>query len=254
MTIHHLPLEGLPDEVQETLRAYLPEMMQSLGDRVEGIILYGSAVRGDFLPGRSNLNLLLLLSSYDGAVLKTYGALHTRWSKEQIVVPLLLTEADIVASSKVFPLEYLEIHDHHRLLGGRDPFIGFHVDQRYLGVEVMQGLAGNLLRTRQRYVEGGGTEEAATILLPLSITALLPCLRGLQRLLNRPVLHQSDALIKDVSVHLSIDLQGLHDALLLKRGQISPGPKEVPRFFDRYVDSLSQLVTKAETVLGQGTP
>ena len=50
------------------------------------------------------------------------------------------------------------------------------------------------MRLRQRFVEGGGTEEATTMLLPLSLTALLPCLRGVQRLAGQPALYQSDAL------------------------------------------------------------
>ena len=29
----------------------------------------------------------------------------------------------------LFPLEFLEIQEHHRVLGGRDPFVGFHVDR-----------------------------------------------------------------------------------------------------------------------------
>jgi hypothetical protein len=85
-----------------------------------------------------------------------------------------------------------------------------------------------------------------TILLSLSITALLPALRGLQRLLSRPVLAQGEPLLQDVESHLAINLAGLHDALLLKRGHISPGQKEIPRLMDRYLESLGRLVTAAE--------
>ena len=162
------------------------------------------------------------MSSYDSAILKQYSALHRRWSKEQIVVPLFLTEEELRTSAAVFPLEFLEIQEQHRVLGGRDPFIGFHVKTDRLREAVVQGLTSHLLRLRQRYVEGGGSDEATTILLPLSITSTLPLLRGVQRLLGRPVLSHSDAVIKDVAEQLKLDLQGLLDAWLLKRGQISP--------------------------------
>ncbi len=85
-----------------------------------------------------------------------------------------------------------------------------------------------------------------TILLSLSLTALLPVLRGLQRLLERPVLTHGEPLLKDLESHLAVDLTGLRDALLLKRGQISPGQKEIPRLMDRYFESLTRLVTTAE--------
>jgi len=244
-------IEGLPEESQQQLRGYVKDVRATYGDQLDGILLYGSAVRGEFVPGRSNFNIVLVLKSYAGESLKKYGPLHRRWAKEQVVVPLFLTQDDLQAASLVFPLEYLEIQEHHRVLWGQDPFVGFKVDQRHLAGEVLQSLRGNLLRLRQRYVEGGGTEEAITILLPLSVTTLFPPLRGLQRLLGRPVLSQSEPLLNDIESHLAFDGSGLRDALLLKRGQISPGQKEIPRLFDRYVEGLSQLVAKGESLIGQ---
>ena len=128
--------------------------------------------------------------------------------------PLFLTEEELRTSAAVFPLEFLEIQEQHRVLGGRDPFIGFHVKTDRLRETVVQGFTSHLLRLRQRYVEGGGSDDATTILLPLSITSTLPLLRGMQRLLGRPALSHSDAVITDVAEQLKLDLQGLLDALV----------------------------------------
>jgi hypothetical protein len=245
-------IEGLPDEIQKLLQTYVKDVKGVFGEQLEGMLLYGSAVRGEFLPGRSNLNILLLVSSYDSAVLKRYSALHRHWSKEQIVVPLFLTEEELHTSAAVFPLEFLEIQEQHRVLGGRDPFIGFHVKTDRLRETVVQGVTSHLLRLRQRYVEGGGSDDATTILLPLSITSIVPLLRGVQRLLGRPVLSHSDAVIKDVAEQLKLDLQGFLDALLLKRGQISPGTREVPHLFDRYLQAATLLTRAVAQLLQQG--
>lgn len=243
-------IDGLPDSTQKLLRAYVQDVVKAFGEHLESVLLYGSAVRGDFLPGRSNLNILLFVSSYDVAVLNQYTVVHKKWSKELVVAPLFLTKDDLQASAMVFPLEYQDIHDCHRLLWGQDPLVGFNVDQRYLAGEVLQSLRGNLLRMRQRLVEGGGTAEAMLILLPLSITAILPILRGAQRLLDRPVLSQGAELLKDVEACFEIDLSALHDAWLLKRGRISPGQKEVPRLMDRYMDGLVRLTAAVERRVG----
>jgi hypothetical protein len=243
-------IEGLPDDTQKLLQTYVKEVKGQFGEQLEGVLLYGSAVRGEFLPGRSNLNILLLMSFCDSGVLKQYSALHRQWSKEQIVVPLFLTEEELRVSAEVFPLEFLEIQEQHRALGGRDPFIGFHVKTDRLREAVVQGFMSHLLRLRQRYVEGSGADEATTILLPLSITSILPLLRGVQRLLDRPVLSHADAVIKDVAGELKLDLQGLLDIVLLKRGQISPGRHEMPRLFDRYLQAAT-LLNRAVEQLSQ---
>jgi predicted nucleotidyltransferase len=245
-------IDGLPDETQRLLRSYVKDVVRAYGEQLDAVLLFGSAVRGEFLPGRSNLNIVLFVPSYDVALLKAYAAVHKKWNKEQVVVPLFLTKADLQASAFVFPLEYQDIQECHRLLWGQDPFIGFKVDQRHLAGEVLQALRGNLVRMRQRLVEGGGAEEAMMLLLPLSITALLPVLRGVQRLLARPVLSQGEPLLKDIEAHFEIDLSGLQDALSIKRGHISPGRKEVPRAMDRYLDNLGRLVDAVERQVGRG--
>lgn len=245
-------IEGLPDDTQKLLHTYVKDVKALFGEQLEGVLLYGSAVRGEFLLGRSNLNMLLLVSLYDQALLKGYSAIHRRWSKEQIVVPLFLTEEELRSSASVFPLEYLEIQEQHRVLGGRDPFVAFRIDTAQLTAEVRQGLRASLFRLRQRYVEGNATDEAALILMPLSITSLLPLLRGIQRIERRPVVYQSDVVIKDVAEHLGLDLQGMQDALLLKRGQISPGPKEIPRMFERYLQAVTALTNKTAGLVREG--
>jgi predicted nucleotidyltransferase len=232
----------IPSDIQQLLQRYVKETTALVGGQLEGILLYGSAVRGEFLPGRSNINLLLMLSSYDREGLKRYAKAHKRWSREQFVVPLVVTEAELTRPGTVFPLEYLEIQEQHRVLWGRDPFIGMHIDRTHLGYQVQQGLQGNLVRLRQRFIEGGGTEEAISMLLPLSLTALLPCLRGLQRLAGQPPLFQSDALLAGIQKMTGIDVTGFNEVLQLKRGIISPGPVEVPRLFDRYAATLAALI------------
>jgi hypothetical protein len=246
MPVGDWTIEGLSDGTHKLLKSYVNDVAKMYGTELEGIVLYGSAVRGEFMPGRSNLNVLLVMSSYDLGVLKKYDGIHKRWSKEQVVVPLFLTAADLQSSSSVFPLEYQDIHECRRLLWGQDPFVGLKIDDRYLAVEVVQALRGNLFRLRQRLVEGRSTEEAITILLALSITGLLPVLRGVQRLLNRPVLAHGEPLLNDLESQLEVDLAGLRDAWLLKRGQISPGQKEIPRLMDRYIEGLTRLVAAAE--------
>jgi len=242
----------LPDEVRHRLRAYLAEVAAVFGPTLEAVILYGSAAGPDFLPERSNLNMLLLCATHDRARLADYAKRHARWGKEHIVVPLFLTPAELQASQACFPLEYVEIQERHVLLVGRDPFPTLHIDQRNLRVQCEQEIRGNLLRLRQRFVEGGGKQEAVLMLLPLSLTALLPCLRGLIRLRGLSVPGSTDALIDAVQSGLGLEPTVLRDLWNLKRGQISPGPLEVPRLFERYVGLLETLIQRVEQLKAEG--
>ena len=54
-------LQGLPTEIRQTLRSFVADVSKLFGSSLDGVILYGSAARGEYLPGRSNLNLLMVL-------------------------------------------------------------------------------------------------------------------------------------------------------------------------------------------------
>lgn len=245
-------LQDLPLDVRETLRSYVTDVMALFGPSLEAVILYGSAARGEYLSGRSNINLLLLLAKHDIGALQRYGKEHRRWSKEHIVVPLFLNEEELRSSVALFPLEFLEIKEQHVLLAGRDPFPTLAIDVRNLLVQCEQEIRGNLLRLRQRFVEGAGKPETVEILLPLSFTALLPCLRGLFRLLKIPIPRMTEALLESLQPGLGVDPVTFQDVLHLKRGLISPGALEMPRLFERYVSSLQTLIERVEQLKAEG--
>jgi predicted nucleotidyltransferase len=234
----------IQDTVRETLRPYLAQVQKLFGSALEAVILYGSAAGGEYVPGKSNINLLILLAKQDTELLEQYAALHKRWQKEQIVVPLFLTASELKSSLELFPLEYLEIQEQHVLLAGRDPFPELRIDGRNLRLQCEQELRGNLLRLRQRFVEGGAGTEAITILLPLSLTSLMPCLRGLLRAKERPIERSADRVLQAVEKEFGIDATAFYDVLKLKRGIISPGPAEAPRLFERYVTALQTLIER----------
>ncbi|MCS6896987.1 MAG: hypothetical protein NZM29_03360, partial [Nitrospira sp.] len=95
MPVPNWTIDGLPEATDKLLRAYVQDVVKTFEDRLKAVLLYGSAVRGDFLPGRSNLNILLVVSSCELSVLKQYVPLQARWGKEQVVAPLFLTDDEL---------------------------------------------------------------------------------------------------------------------------------------------------------------
>jgi predicted nucleotidyltransferase len=243
---------NLPGDVRQTLRSYLKDTAQLFGPALEAVLLYGSAASGEFMPERSNINLLIILQKHETALLEKYAAAHKRWSKEHIVVPLFLTRQELRESLDLFPLEYGEIKEHHVLLAGRDPFPELRLDSRNLRVQCEQEIRGNLFRLRQRFVEGGGKQEAVLLLLPLSLTALLPCLKGLLRLLGLSEPRSTDALLGDLQSQFGLDPSAFQEVLNLKRGLVTPGPLEVPRLFERYLAALTSLLQRIEQLKMEG--
>ncbi len=234
-------LTQLPDEVQHALRAYVKRVSQLLGPALESLVVYGSVARDEYVQGRSNVNVLLCVDQLDGERLRKLTPVLAKWKREQVLT-LLLTGAELQTWNTHFPIEFSDLIDDHILIAGRNPFTGLRSDQRAMEAAVAREARENVLRLRQRYVEGGASEESALILLPLSVTAVGACMRGLARVWTLSGTAKTDAAITAVCQRLGLDPASLLEAWALRSGLISPGHLEIPRLFDRYLVGLQRVV------------
>jgi hypothetical protein len=242
----------LPEDIRSLLARFVEQINQEWADNFGSLVLFGSAARGDFIIGRSNINVLLIVQSITVEVLRRAGRLHQEWGKQQIVAPLLMTEKDLVTSRDLFPLEFLQMTQSHVVLAGRDPFGEAQIDLARLGFQCEQELMANLLRVRQRFIEGEGRNEAIQALLILSITAVLPCLRGILYCLAQHSPKKDMQILESLPDIIQFDATIFLDVLGIKRGLSSPGSLEWPKAFGRYLDHLERFLGRIHEIRQEG--
>ena len=238
----------LPEDLRETLEQYLIQLQKDWGADLEGLLLYGSAARGDFIAGRSNFNFLVLVRALSVSGLQRAGQLHRQWGKHQIVAPLVMTQEELSRARSLFPLEYFQMQAHHMRLAGKDPFGAGHIDRQQLGWQCEQELLANVFRMRQRFVEGEGRAEAIRALLILSITAVLPCLRGILQVIGQPSKGKDVQILECLPHALQFEPTVLLEILQMKRGMNSPGSLEWSKVYERYLQTLEDLCKRVQTV------
>ncbi|MGD9852141.1 MAG: hypothetical protein AB7T38_12810 [Nitrospirales bacterium] len=249
------PLESLsvPEESREQFQAYLRDLEKTFQRNVEAVILYGSAARGDFIEGRSNWNLLVLVRSLSVNVIQEAGKLHVKGEKHRIVPPLLMTLDELQQSCSVYPLELLLIKESHVLLEGRDPFPDLKISMDHLGWHCEREIRSHAIQVRQRLIEGEARPEAVQSIMILSITALLPFLRGILRVLNHSSQGTDLEILERLPHVLRYQSPGLIDALKLKRGLRGPGALEWLKVYEQYLDALTELIACVRKVRAEGS-
>lgn len=245
-------IEDLPQDTQDILARYIEQIRQQWSADLDGLVLFGSAARGDFITGRSNLNILLVVRNLTVDLLRRAGQLHRQWGPQNIIAPLVMTEDDLKRSCHLFPLEYLQMTQHHLVLAGRNPFGDTPVDPARLGWQCEHELMANLLRVRQRFIEGEGRIEAIQALLILSITAVLPCLRGLLFCLGQSSQEKDGVLLETLPTTIQFDPNTFLDILNMKRGLSSPGSLEWPKAYARYLQSLELFLERVRQIRQEG--
>jgi hypothetical protein len=234
-------LEGLPGPVQKILKPYLTRLQKLLGTNLKSILIFGSGLGQDFIPGRSNINLLLVCDRVDLELLKGSLKLVAEGRKKGIVAPLFLTQTHMETSADVFPIEFMEFRDFHRVLYGEDPFRDLSINPEHLRLECEEQLKGKLIRLRQAYLEVGSSLKQLQSLLSDSITSLIPVFRGLLRLKGLSAPGEKGAVVEEMARQFGINKEVFNQILKLKAGQAKPKLPELNSLFDRYLDALQGL-------------
>jgi predicted nucleotidyltransferase len=150
-------------------------------------VLYGSAARGDFVPGRSDIDLMLIVGDLSPTVLRSLAGPFAAWRKTEYEPPLVLTRGEWERAGDAFPIEIADMRAGYRVLRGPDPLVGVTVDTEHLRLALEREFRGKLLRLRQGYVASSTDPAALGSLAGRSAGTLMVLFRALLTLLGRSI-------------------------------------------------------------------
>jgi predicted nucleotidyltransferase len=162
---------GAPAEVAEGLTRLAKDLGEAAGPNLKAVLLYGGLASGRFRPGRSDLNIAVILEDGGGAALEKIAPVLTGALRRLRVEPFVLTTAELGRSADVFPTKFLDIQRHHVVLAGADPFEGLKISREHVRLRIEQELRNTVLRLRRRLVTAQDDPVAlSTVLVGLPVT------------------------------------------------------------------------------------
>ena len=162
--------------------AKLTELVNRLKEfaatNVECVILFGSAARGDFRPGHSDLNVACILHSLTVEELGRLAGVVNWWCTEQKEpAPLFFTKDELRQAADVFAIETLDMKHGRRVLYGKDIVAEIEVPMNLHRVQVEHDLRTMVLKLRQRYLRAPGNSKELAPVLRRSFSGVLTLLR-----------------------------------------------------------------------------
>lgn len=184
---------------------FTTRLRETYGEELVTVVLYGSAARGDYREGVSDLNLLVVLRALDAGALRRGSALARSWVEQGNQPPLMLGEAEWRGSADVFPIEYSDIRDAHVVLHGEDPWEGFDIRWGDLRLQCEHELKTKQIRLREQYLLCSERPEELGRLLRESFPTFLTLFRTCLRLAGAPVPREPDAVITAIAALAAFD-------------------------------------------------
>lgn len=145
------------------LHSHARDALAPLLESIEhaAVVVFGSAVRSDYRPGVSDINVMLALSEGSLDSLLSMGEpLRAAWRRHR-VSPYIVQAAEVPRLADAFPMRIADMQRSHVVLQGDDPLAGIEVDPEHLRIRVEQELRNRLIRTRRKIVLGG--DDVATL-------------------------------------------------------------------------------------------
>jgi hypothetical protein len=174
------------DAVEKVVTPFLAGADAALGQGYSAV-LYGSAARGEFVPGRSDIDLMLIAGELSPAVLRSLNTPFAAWRKTGYEPPLVLTRGEWERATDAFPIEIADMRAGYRVVRGADPLAGVTPDPGHLRLALEREFRGKLLRLRQGYMASSGDPAALGSLAGRSAGTLMVLLRALLTMLGRTI-------------------------------------------------------------------
>jgi len=136
---------------------------------LESVILFGSAARGNFREGHSDLNVACILHSLTVEELGRLAHVVRWWCVEQKEpAPLFFTREELKHAADVFAIEILDMKHGRRVLYGADVVAEIEVPMNLHRVQIEHDLRTTILKLRQHYLcagefEGTGASAAKIV-------------------------------------------------------------------------------------------
>lgn len=160
------------------------EFKKIYADNLYSVILYGSAVTGDYVKRKSDFNILVVVNRLGLDDLKKVSGITQKWVKAGNPPPLMFTMNRLINSMDVFPLEFIDIKDKHKILFGEDVFGKLEIKTGNLRLELERELKSKIIQLRESYILTGGEPKKVRELLIKSASTIMALMRGALRLYN----------------------------------------------------------------------
>ncbi len=150
------------------------------------------------------------------------------------IVPMVFTKNEVKNATDVFPVEFLNIKRHHKMLHGEDIFKDIEVSKEKLRHQLEFEFRSKLIHLRQTYIKSDGVDLEELILN--AVPTLAPIIGALMYVKGIEIKYDPDL----VKVMVGIDTRIVSDIHKIRIGKAKfEGDKN--KYVERLINILTQV-------------
>lgn len=229
------------DRDREAILKFIETLKAKFADDLLSIMIYGSAVKDNYFPGSSDINLMVVFHEFYTEHLKIISPIVKAYRSRDRVSTLVLGINEILESADVFPIRFLDIKQHHRLLYGEDFFKNLIIETRHLRYELERQVRNINMRLRQMYMHSNYTAAELRDMIVSDLSGFTHHMATLIYLFGEEPPIKKEEIIQKSSDLFGVDAHVLNKIISLKRGGNTPPKSIMEELFDGYLQTVSRV-------------
>ena len=248
--------ENLSPKITNKTDEFVKRCREAAGPNVEAIILFGSAVSGDFHPGLSDLNLFVVLRDASFSALQSLSPVVKWWNGEKQPPPLCMTRRELERSTDVFTIELLDMVRHHRVLFGEDEHVlkNLHISTHLHRIQVEYELREKLILLRQHLLIADGNTSRLWDVILHSVPSFATLFRHALIALGSDSPAGRREAVENLARKLGFDSSPLQQALDVRERKADPKKLDVNDLCARYLAAIEKVATAVDEALDVSSP
>ncbi len=236
-----LKLAPLRSEIRDSVSTFAEKLIEKLGENLKSITIVGSSLTSDFVPGKSNINSVLVLAKQDLDSLNTLAEMARSMGKKKLAAPLLMTPAYIERSRDVFGIEFLDFQLIHQTILGDDPFAGLSFTKKDVRLQCERELKATLVRLKQGYIAAAGQKRLISDILVSAASGLVPLLRAMLWLKDSDRPDRAQTVFTKAQAEFSVKIDCLINARNWRHKKVRLGDNEIQQNFEAVYAATDRL-------------
>ena len=164
--------------MKQYFEAFIDDLRATHGTNLASVILYGSAAAGDFVPQKSDYNLMIALHEITPKELRNAHACLREWSRLGHSVPVYFTVGELETAADVFPIEFHQMERARKVLYGADVLENLQISDEYLRHQTEYELRSKLILLRRQYIPVSTSVEGLLNLMAASLSSFATLFRA----------------------------------------------------------------------------
>jgi hypothetical protein len=237
---------------EKTISDFVSRLRTAAGANLESVILFGSAIAGDFHPEFSNVNLFCVIRDSSFAALQALAPAVKWWDTQKQPTPLFMTHDEIKRSVDVFTIEFIDMQQHHRVLFGEDVVQGLSIPANLHRVQVEYELREKLALLRQHLLLAAGNDSRMWELLLRSVSSFATLFRHALIVLGHDAPVGKREAVQALSKQVGFDASGMLQVLDVRERKSDRKNVNLADVFSRYLAAVEQAAAAVDRMLDSG--